>query len=342
MTTMPAMAGSSSTTAISTKKACCGPAGPATSSPACRFGPDKTLWAFDCNAHAVLRYGPDGKELPRIKFVDRSFSNINFTADGNVLFGEHLVGNTIKLPPERPLGTTLAKMPGSDRFGDGHVFKFTPDGKLLKEYATETHGGMAGFLGATTASLAPDNRTLVYCSETGTRVFQYDIVADKQLPDLITLQPGAGEMALLAQHLPDGTLLYMKANFKTGFKLDHLKANGELIKSWDLPGPGWATVIPLAGARRTAARQLLYRHGGQVRHAERRHHRQSGNRRQALTGRPRAVSRLNAETVGAASAAIFFRRRSRLKPLLRPLLPGQDAAVEGPEGSGVFQAGVDR
>ena len=210
-----------------------------------RFGPDKTLWAFDCNAHAVLRFGPDGKELPRIKFADRSFSNINFTADGNVLLGEHLVGNTIKLPPERPLGTTLAKMPGSDRFGDGHIFKFTPDGKLLKEYATETHGGMAGFLGATTASLAPDNRTLVYCSETGTRVFQYDIVADKQLPDLITLQPGAGEMALLAQHLPDGTLLYVKANFKTGFKLDHLKANAEVIKSWDLPGPGWATVIPL-------------------------------------------------------------------------------------------------
>ena len=104
---------------------------------------------------------------------------------------------------------------------------------------------MGGFLGVTTASLAPDNRTLVYVSETGTRVFQYDIVADKQLPDLITLQPGAGEIALLAQHLPDGTLLYIKANFKTGFKLDHLKANAELIKSWDLPGPGWATVTPL-------------------------------------------------------------------------------------------------
>lgn len=210
-----------------------------------RFGPDKTLWAFDSNAHVVLRYGPDGKELPRINFADRSFSNVNFTADGSVLLGEHLVGKTIKLPPERPLGTTLTKMPGSDSFGDGHVFKFTPDGKLLKEYATETHGGMAGFLGVTTASLAPDNRTLVYVSETGTRVFQYDIVADKQLPDLITLQPGAGEMALLAQHLPDGTLLYIKANFKTGFKLDHLKVNAELIKSWDLPGPGWATVTPL-------------------------------------------------------------------------------------------------
>lgn len=210
-----------------------------------RFGPDKTLWAFDTNTHTVLRYGPDGKELPRIKFADRAFSNVNFTADGNVLLGEHLVGNTIKLPPERPLGTTLAKMPGSDKFGDGHVFKFTPDGKLLAEYATETHGGMPGFLGVTTATLAPDNKTLVYVSETGTRVFQYDIAANKQLPDLITLQPGAGEMALLAQHLPDGTLLYIKANFKTGFKLDHLRANAEVIKSWDLPGPGWATVTAL-------------------------------------------------------------------------------------------------
>ena len=33
--------------------------------------------------------------------------------------------------------------------------------------------------------------------------------------------------------------------YKTGFKLDHLQPNAELIKSWDLPGPGWATVIPL-------------------------------------------------------------------------------------------------
>jgi hypothetical protein len=207
-----------------------------------KFAPDKTLWAFDSNSYQVIRVAPTGKELPRVRFADRSFSNVNFLPDGNVLLGEHLVGKDIKLPPERPLGTTLARMPGSERFGDGHVFKFSPDGRQLKEFATRTHGGMAGFLGVTTASLAADGRTLVYTSETGPHVFQYDIVADRQLPDLVTMAPGSGEMALLAQHQADGTLLMIKANFKTGFFLQHLDAGGKVLREWPLPGPGWANI----------------------------------------------------------------------------------------------------
>src|SRR5690606_15987105 len=123
------------------------------------FAPDGILWAFDSNAHEVVRVGTDGKPLPRKHFADRAFSTMNFLPDGNLLFGEHLVGNTIKLPPERPLGTTLSKMPGTDLFGYGHIYKFTPDGKLLEEYSTATNGGMGGFLGVTTISTAPDGRT---------------------------------------------------------------------------------------------------------------------------------------------------------------------------------------
>lgn len=206
-----------------------------------RFGPDRTLWAFDSNAHVVLRLSPDGRLLPRIHFADRSFSNVNFTPDGDVLLGEHLVGNEIKLPPERPLGTTLTRMPGSDRFGDGHVFRFSPEGTPVREYATATNGGMAGFLGVTTASLAADGRTLVYTSETGTRVYRYDIVDDRQLPDLIDMAPGSG-MALVAIHQDDGTLLFIKASFKTGFAMQHLSPEGEVLREWPLPGPGWANI----------------------------------------------------------------------------------------------------
>src|SRR5262245_7847833 len=73
------------------------------------FAPDGTLWAFDSHSHAVIRVSPEGRQLPRIKFAERSLSNVNFAPDGTVLLGEHLVGNTIRLRPGTKLGTTLHK-----------------------------------------------------------------------------------------------------------------------------------------------------------------------------------------------------------------------------------------
>ncbi|MGI9341801.1 MAG: hypothetical protein ACR2QV_03065 [Gammaproteobacteria bacterium] len=207
-----------------------------------KFGPDGNLWAFDSASFNVLRISPEGKQLPQIKYADRSFSSVNFMADGTVVFGEHLVGHEIKLPPDRPLGTTLPFMPGTERFGDGHVFRFTMDGEFVQEYATETHGGMPGFLGCTTSTLAPDGRTLIYVSELGTNVYRYDLEADEQLPNLITYEPGSGEVAMTPAYQADGTLLYMMANFKTGFFLQELDADGNATKTWDMPGPGWAAI----------------------------------------------------------------------------------------------------
>jgi outer membrane protein assembly factor BamB len=207
-----------------------------------KFGPDGNLWAFDSASFTVLRISPDGKQLPQIKFADKSFSNINFLPDGNLVLGEHLVGHEIKLPPDRPLGTTLPFMPGTERFGDGHVFKFTMDGELLHEFNTETHGGMPGFLGCTTATLLPDGKTLVYNSELGNRLFRYDLEADEQLPDLITYPKETGDMAMTSALLPDGTLLYIKANFRAGFFLQTLDADGNVIRNYDMPAPGWASL----------------------------------------------------------------------------------------------------
>ena len=205
-----------------------------------KFGPDGNLWAFDSNAHCVLRISPEGKQLPQIKFAERSFSHCCFAPDGTVLMGEHLVGNESKFP----LGTTLAKIPGKDLFGYGHVYRFTMDGKQVAEYATRTHGGMAGFLGVTTSSLAADGRTLVYSSETGPHLFQYDVVADKQLPDLLTFTPESRQMVLVATHRPDGSLLLIYAASRTEFVMRHISAKGETLREWPLPGPGWAIVAP--------------------------------------------------------------------------------------------------
>lgn len=117
------------------------------------FAPDGILWAFDSNNFTVLRVSPQGKQLPTLKFADRAFSNVSFGKDGTVYLGEHLVGKTVRMRPGTTLGTTLPLLPGTDRFGDGHLYQFTKEGKLLQEFATPVHGGMPGFLGLTGSAL---------------------------------------------------------------------------------------------------------------------------------------------------------------------------------------------
>jgi len=210
---------------------------------ALKFGPDGNLWAFDSQAYAVIRVSPEGKQLPTINFADKSFSNVCFLNDGNLIFGEHLVGHEVNLPPDRPLLTTLPFMPDTERFGDGHVFKFTLDGELLQEFNTETHGGMPGFLGCTSTTLLPDGKTLVYFSELGNRVFRYDLEADKQLADLITYPEDSGDMACQMALQADGTLLHIKANFRKGFVLQTLNIDGSVIRTYEMPPPpGWAGI----------------------------------------------------------------------------------------------------
>jgi sugar lactone lactonase YvrE len=213
-----------------------------------KFGPDGNLWAFDSNAHRVLRISPEGKQLPEIKFAERSFSHCNFAPDGTVLMGEHLVGDGSDFPEWMggdisKMGTTLNKIPGEDVFGYGHIFRFTMDGELVKEYENEVHGGMVGFLGCTTASLAADGKTLLYSSETGARVMQYDLESDQQLPDFQTFGPQEG-MVLVAVYQPDGTILMFKAVSRTDFVLQHLSADAEELRTYEMPSPGWAIISP--------------------------------------------------------------------------------------------------
>jgi hypothetical protein len=213
------------------------------------FGPDGNLWAFDSNAYAVLRISPQGKQLPEIKFADRSFSHCNFAPDGTVLMGEHLFGDGSNYPSWGPggsvdkVGTALAKIPGEDIFGRGHIFRFTMEGELLKEYQNEAHGGMMGFLGCTTASLSPDGKIMLYSSETGPRVMQYDLESDKQLPDFQTFGPREG-MVLVARYQPDGTILMLKAVTREDFVLQQLSAEAEVLRTYELPSAGWAIISP--------------------------------------------------------------------------------------------------
>lgn len=204
------------------------------------FAPDGKLWAFDSNSFSVVRVGPDGRQLPKVKFADRAFSNVNFANDGTVFLGEHLVGNTVRMRPGTTLGTTLPKLPGSDRFGDGRLYQFTQDGKLVKEFATPVHGGMPGFLGLTGSALRADGKTMLYLSELSDSIRVYDLVNDKPLPNLVSYAPDSGNMAMTVMYTRDGKLLHIRANFKEGFFLQHLSESGEVIREYMLPERGWA------------------------------------------------------------------------------------------------------
>jgi hypothetical protein len=206
------------------------------------FAPDGTLWAFDSNSFTVIRVSPQGRQLPKIKFADRAFSNVNFAKDGTIYLGEHLVGNTVRMRPGTQLGTTLPKVPGTDLFGYGHLYQFTQDGKLLKEFATPVHGGMPAFLGLTGSALRADGKTMLYLSELSDGIRVYDLVGDKPLPNLVTYAPDSGNLAMTVMYTRDGKLLHIRANFKEGFFLEQLDESGKVVNSWKLPGPGWAAV----------------------------------------------------------------------------------------------------
>ena len=140
-------------------------------------------------------------------------------------------------------------MPGSDRMGDGHVFEYTANGELVAEHATDTHGGMGGFLGVTHSALAPDGNTLVYASETGKRIMRFDLKESRQLPDVLTLpEEERRAMCFAVGYTNDGALLHLR-----GSAVEFLSESGERVSELPLPGFGWATMCVSADGRHVLA-----------------------------------------------------------------------------------------
>ncbi|TVQ46959.1 MAG: hypothetical protein EA371_09320 [Gammaproteobacteria bacterium] len=202
------------------------------------FDPQGALWAFDYQAHKVLCFDREGRRAAAPNLGSRSYSNILFCRDGSMLLGEHLVGAESRVP----LGTSLQRDPQTGRFGEGHVFRFDGEGRQVAEYATATHGGMGGFLGVTMTALSADERVLYYVSETGPRLMRYDLVEDRQLPDLVSYPDDSRQMFFDLAFLADGTLGVLR-----GDRLERLDAgSGECLESHPLDGFGWATLCPCA------------------------------------------------------------------------------------------------
>jgi len=211
-----------------------------------KFDPEQNLWAFDSQNYSVIRVDNNGNQLPKTDFGQRSYSNVSFANDGILYLGEHLVGdesNNKALEGPRKLETVLPFMPGTEKYGDGNIYKFTEDGELLDTFETETHGGMPGFLGVTASTISPDNSKIIYISELGNRIFQFDLINRKQMDDLLTYAPDSGDMVIAISYAPNGDFYSIKANFRAGFSLcRHHAETGEISTMMDLPGPGWASL----------------------------------------------------------------------------------------------------
>jgi hypothetical protein len=201
------------------------------------------LWAFDSQEFVVLTIARDGT-VTRRDFGRRPFSNVNFASDGSLYLAEHVTGSNIKAEIQARMGTKLTRMPGTERYGDGHVWHFAADGTLLRELTTEVHGGIGGFMGVTMSALSPDESTLVYCSETGPRLMRYDLENERQLADLQCLPEGEREMFFAMDYGPKSRLYVSRGN-----RIDLINAAGRTTCSYMLEGNGWATLKVAADGR---------------------------------------------------------------------------------------------
>lgn len=203
------------------------------------FSPKGVLWGFSQLTPAMFEVGPDGVQLPLRAFSNRTLSSVTFGADGTYYFGEHLQGKETGHPS---ITTKFKILPGTDKVGDGNVHRFAEDGTLLKVYETEAHGGIGGFLAVTSTVLTNDDTRMIYISETGNKVMQYDLANDRQLPDLAVFENDVRvPMVLTMAPFSDGRLL-----ITTGSGLIILDPdNGELLRHIPVEGrPGWAAVAP--------------------------------------------------------------------------------------------------
>ena len=66
---------------------------------------------------------------------------------------------------------------------------------------------MPGFLGITASAMDADESKVVYISELGNRIFQYDIINKQQMDDFITYEPDSGNMVIAISFAPNGDFL---------------------------------------------------------------------------------------------------------------------------------------
>jgi hypothetical protein len=203
----------------------------------CKFAPDGTLWAFDCHDHIAVRVSPDGSQMPNWD-SGRAFGSVNWSEDGSLWFGENFNGKEI-------WQGTSAKLLDNGTLGDGNIYHYRPDLKLLADHVVENAPEFTGFKGVTHSTMHPSGDYITYTTETARRLMRYDIRHGQQMEDLDGF-PDADpydredkRWFIAPAYMSDGQLLCTGAD---GLRV--YSPAGELIKSIPLPGYGWAQVCP--------------------------------------------------------------------------------------------------
>ena len=205
------------------------------------FDNNGVLWAF--NDLSVLHVdSKTGRQLPLSdKFLPRGYRSASFDKAGNVYLGEHMKA---KEKPSNPIAdrTTIKfpVIPDEGVLGFGYLYKYDPDWNLLNVFHTETAPEMTGFKGVTHSSLHPSEKFITYATETAKRLMRYDVVNDKQLPDLVTYPGGEGherDWVIAVKYMPDGRLLITRGDF-----MELLDEQGEVLRTYPLETYGWSDI----------------------------------------------------------------------------------------------------
>ncbi|MFW2405330.1 MAG: hypothetical protein ACN4GT_11240 [Gammaproteobacteria bacterium] len=199
-----------------------------------KVAPDGTLWAFDLWAWTTVRIAPDGRQLPNLRYAERPLSGVFFADDGSLILTEALVGENQPLPNT----TRYPVLPGeSAKLGDGDIYRFDPEGELLTVYDPEVDGGMTGSFAVSHSAWSEDRESLIYVSETGSRVMRYDIVNRRQLPDIPREQAPPPQMHFALASVSGARLLITMGN-----RVELIAESGNELRTYPLEGFGWSLI----------------------------------------------------------------------------------------------------
>jgi hypothetical protein len=203
----------------------------------CKIGPDGTLWGFDAHDHIAVQVSPEGKQIGTWD-SGRSFGSINWSDDGNILFGEYMIGTEI-------WKGTSAKLLDNGTLGDGNIYKYSPDLELIESYETDNAPEFTGFKGVTHSTLHPSSDFITYTTETSRRLMRYDLRNKQQMddldgyPDADPYDRSDKRWFIAPAYIPDGRLLCTVAD---GLRI--YDEQGKILKNIPLPGYGWAQAAP--------------------------------------------------------------------------------------------------
>lgn len=143
-----------------------------------------------------------------------------FDTQGNFL---GLFGSGYNADPESMIFNAAGEAFVGQADGTRHIKKFDAAGNFIRDFVVATQDRGSDWI-----DLDPNQCIMFYTSE-GTKIFQYDVCADMQLPDINV--PAANTLYALRQ-LPNGEFLV--ANTTNLLRLD---ASGNLLQTYDTPNP---------------------------------------------------------------------------------------------------------